>query len=151
MFYIKEYDEKYKDKINEFIISICVEEFEFYECKEELMKEDAASYIKDGGNFWFAVDEQDRVIGTVCIDKIDNKVAWLKRMYVNPEYRGTGLGQQLYNKALDFVKDNCFNRLELGTYERLRAAIKFYLKNGFEEIERIEENAEAKFFALNLI
>lgn len=129
MFLVKEYEEKYNKIINDFIISVYVNEFKHEEHREEIENQDNSIYTKCGGNFWIVTNEEDEVVGTIAIAKHDEKNAELKKLYVRKDYRKNGIAKQLYEVAIDFCKENSFQRIFLGTYNHLDAAIRFYLKN----------------------
>ena len=44
-------------------------------------------------------------------------------------------------------KDN-FNRIFLGTYDKLETAINFYLKRGFTQMKELDEDNGARYFEL---
>jgi len=128
MFLIKEYDDKYNKKINDFIISIYVEEFGFEQHRIELEQNDNSVYAKNGGQLLFAIDEEDNIVGTIALVKHDAQNVEIKKLYVKKDCRGKGLSKQLYEKALTICKNSGFKRIFLGTYDKLEIAIYFYLK-----------------------
>lgn len=140
MFYIKEYEQRYNEKINDFIISILVEEYGFEKYRQGLMNEDNSIYHKNGNCFWVAVNEYDEIVGTVALIQYDEKNVELKKLYVRKDYRGTGLSKMLYEKVINVCKMNTFERIFLGTYYELENAINFYLRRGFKQIEEFETN-----------
>lgn len=150
MYRIVEYKDKYNSKINDFVISIYVEEHGFEEHREIIKKDDNKIYCKSGGNLWIALDENGEIIGTIATYKHDDENIEIKRLYVRKDYRGKGLSKELYETAIKFCKNNSFKRVFLGTYERLETAIHFYLKKGFKEIVEKRENNGARFFELNI-
>jgi ribosomal protein S18 acetylase RimI-like enzyme len=52
---------------------------------------------------------------------------WLNHLYVLPEYQGNNIGKILLEKAMEESQ-----KLQLWTFQKNNAAIKFYEKNGFE-------------------
>lgn len=94
-------------------------------------------YQQNKGNFWVAILNEE-LIGTIAlIDFGDNKVA-LRKMFVKKEYRGIELAvaSKLFNTVLQWCCQNKIEGIYLGTIERLIAAIRFYKKNGFKEIDK---------------
>lgn len=136
MFIIKEFDEKYNKKINDFIISIYVEEFGFEQHRKELEENDNSVYVKNGGEVLFAIDENDNIIGTIALVKHNNQNVELKKFYVRSDYRGKGLSKELYQKALTICRNNGFQRIFLCTYDKLETAINFYLKRRLQRNKR---------------
>lgn len=149
MYKIKEFEDRYNEKVNDFIISIFVEEYGFEECRKELERQNNYEYIEKGGNLWIALDDEDNVIGTIALVKHNNEEVELKKLYVRKDYRGKGLSKELYSRVIDTTKENDFNRIFLGTYEKLETAINFYLRRGFKKIDELdEEESGARYFEL---
>jgi len=143
------YDEKYNSKINEFICNILINEFDFECFKEEILAENNKRFIENGGNFWLAVDDADNIIGTICLDIKENNIGELKKLYVQKQYRSKGLAHKLYDELIKFARDNKISKITLGTYNKLEAAVKFYIKKGFEQIKNDSEEKDAIYFMLN--
>jgi GNAT superfamily N-acetyltransferase len=93
---------------------------------------------KDGGRFWVAL-VNNRVIGTVAIRDMGQSVVKLNRMFVLTEYHGTGLGQDLYNTAIQFAKRQGFKKIILNTHHTMKRAHSFYEKNGFIKVGEEED------------
>lgn len=61
------------------------------------------------------------------------KVAILEDMVVHPAHRGSGIGGQLLDAAIEFCKTLGCARITLLTDRDNRAAIRFYSRKGFQE------------------
>ena len=142
---IIQYDSKYNNSINEFICKILVEEFEYEQFREEVLTADNTKFIENGGVFWIAIDEEKNIIGTICLDVKEDSIAELKKLYVEKEYRSKGLAHDLFENVMLYARSNEIPTIKLGTYEKLESAIKFYLKKGFCETHRIDDEV---YFAL---
>ena len=70
----------------------------------------------------------------------------LKRMYVVKEYRRLGIGENMLDTAVDFAKVIGYSRIVLDSSKYLQAARAFYLKNGFIDIARYNDNQRADIF-----
>jgi putative acetyltransferase len=80
---------------------------------------------------WVAIDK-DRLVGSVAIRFLDDvKTAELKRMYLQPEYRGRGLGRTLLNHAIRWAKDRGCQVVVLDTSTAMTAAQGLYESAGF--------------------
>lgn len=90
---------------------------------------------KGRGGFWVAVTTNDKVVGTVGIKEMDDTKAKLKRMFVSPHYRGTGIAQKLLDTAIASAKQAGFVTLELNTHLNMKRAHRFYEKNGFKKTD----------------
>lgn len=125
---IRSYEESYNKAINDFIISIYVEEFGFEEHREEIEKHNNEIYKKSDGKLWIALNEKNEIVGTIALLKHSDDNVELKKFYVRKDYRGQGVSKALYEKAIDMCKESGFKRIFLGTYARLETAIQFYIK-----------------------
>lgn len=94
-------------------------------------------YQRGYGNFWLALD-QGEVVGTIALVDIQNNQAALRKMFVKASHRGPTLGvsKQLLETLLSWCQDSEIIEIYLGTVDRLKAAHRFYEKNGFQEIEK---------------
>ena len=148
MYKIKEYEDKYNKNVNDFVISILVDEYGFEQFREGIKKLNNRDYITNRGKIWIAIADNDNVVGTIAVRKHNDKEAELNKFYVRKDYRGTGLSKELYNKVMDATKQKDFNRIFLGTYDKLETAINFYLKRGFAQMEDLYNEEGARYFEL---
>lgn len=95
------------------------------------------SYTNNGG--WFqVVVNKGSVIGTVGIYKITNEECELRKMYLDPEYQGLGIGKELMNNALIAGKELGFKIITLQTNSLLNKALPLYDKYGFIQNTDVE-------------
>lgn len=105
---------------------------------EEVLGNPEKYIIEPGGNIFF-VRENDRILGTVALMKMEEGVFELTKMAVSPDARGKNIGQQLMQFALDYAKKQGWERLIIYSNRKLENAIHIYKKFGFKEIP-IEQN-----------
>jgi GNAT superfamily N-acetyltransferase len=67
-------------------------------------------------------------------------------MYVLRDFRRLGLGQKLLDTAIDFARSVGYSRIVLDSSKALHAARALYLKNGFVDIARYNDNYRADVF-----
>jgi ribosomal protein S18 acetylase RimI-like enzyme len=67
-------------------------------------------------------------------------------MYVSSDFRQLGLGQKLLDIAIEFAKNIGYSRMVLDSSKMLYAARALYLKNGFVDIPRYNDNYRADVF-----
>ena len=151
------------DKVIKFISDIIVNEFKF---KLELDTLDSdiiaidKTYNKSNGScFWVAetvvndddysnTQQKQKIVGTTAVRNLKQfeSTCELKRMYVLRDFRRLGLGQKLLYTAIDFAKSVGYSRLVLDSSKILNAARALYLKNGFVDIDRYNDNYRADVF-----
>ena len=89
-------------------------------------------YDEQRDGLWVAtVDGQ--VEGSIVIDGIDahSEVAHLRWFIVSDSLRGHGVGQRLFDCALNHCREQGFRQVYLWTFEGLDAARKIYESGGF--------------------
>ncbi|MSP92823.1 MAG: GNAT family N-acetyltransferase [Myxococcales bacterium] len=89
------------------------------------------SYVEAGGMFWVALSQSGHVVGTCGVYPVAPATLELRKMYVEPELRGRGVGARLLAEAVAFARAHGTTRLVLDTTEQMKAAIAFYEMNGF--------------------
>ena len=90
--------------------------------EESLLNEDLfdirRNYFDRGDMFWLAIDENDRVVGSIGYSKTGNKTeAFLHRLFVKAEYKHKGIGTALLLMAEEYMKNNgiTVSKVHLGT------------------------------------
>lgn len=98
-------------------------------------------YFDNGGTFLVLVDDE-KVVGSGAIRRLNNDICELKRMWLLKEYRGRGLGMKMAQRLLDFAKNTGYKqvRLDLVDTQKQEQALKFYNKLGFYFIERYKDS-----------
>jgi len=94
-------------------------------------------YCNGKGNFWIATDNK-KLIGSIALIDIGNRQSALRKMFVHAAYRGKHIrtGQRLLDHVTGWCKQKGIDEIYLGTFDKLVAAQRFYVKNGFAEIEK---------------
>jgi len=72
-----------------------------------------------------------RAIGSGGLRAIDAEHGEIKRMYVDPAYRGTGVAADILHTLEDDARARGWTRLVLETGDRMLAAQRFYERNGY--------------------
>lgn len=115
-------------------------------------------YRPGGGNLWGAFDGE-QLVGTIAIKAIGHGAGALRKMFVREAYRGKeqGIAQQLLEHLLRHCTTENIRDIYLGTVAQMKAAHRFYERNGFRQIDaaalpayypRVE--VDVLFYHLNL-
>lgn len=97
--------------------------------------------------------EDEKIIGGVAVKTIDEKqkAAEMKRLYLAKEYQGRGYGGMLFEKAIDFCKENGFSKVYVDTRNDRDAAMHMIKKYGFRETKKYNDNHFSElYFELGL-
>jgi GNAT superfamily N-acetyltransferase len=130
---IVEYGDKYKEQIIAMIGGCMVDQgVHATACQvvEDDDLQDIPKKYSGRGKFWVAIDGE-KVVGTVGVREYEGDMAKLRRMFVQKEYRGTGLAKQLLGIALQFAKEMNYKKITLNTHVNMQRAHSFYKKNNF--------------------
>jgi putative acetyltransferase len=119
--------------------NLCFQNFE----KE--LDELPGKYVPPDGRLFLAI-ENDQAAGCVALRKIadgegDNKVSEMKRLYVRPTFRGTGLGRRLAEAIIQSAREIGYDNMRLDTLPgKMDRAIAMYRSFGFKNIEPYYNN-----------
>ena len=106
---------------------------------EEVLGKPEKYIIEPGGNIFF-VREDEKIIGTVALMKIEDGIFELTKMAVIPAAQGRNIGQKLMEHTLDFARRKGWKKLIIYSNRKLENAIHIYKKYGFKEIPIGENN-----------
>jgi putative acetyltransferase len=82
------------------------------------------------------------------------RAAEMKRLWVEPRFRGYGLGRGLVRAAIDWARSHECGAVALDTvHEAMPEANELYRSLGFQEIERFNDNplSGVRFYLLKLV
>ncbi len=82
----------------------------------------------------------DELVGCVAIKRLPDGSAELKRLYVRPSARGTGLGQTLAAAAVERARALGYTLIRLDTLPEMEAAQGIYASLGFVPTARYSDN-----------
>ena len=79
-------------------------------------------------------------LGCVAVRSWSDDICEMKRLYVAPDARGTGLGKELANASIAQARVLGYSRMRLDTLATMAAAQKMYMQIGFREISAYRHN-----------
>lgn len=124
--------------------SLCFQDFD-----SELAKL-PGDYVPPNGRLLLAYRD-GQPVGCAALHGLGDSIGEMKRLYVRPEARGTGLGRRLSEMVVDAAREAGYTRLRLDTIENLMpAAVALYRAQGFREIEPYRHNPIAGALYLEL-
>ena len=138
-----QYKEEYKQRV-----------FDFTDrCFEELGKEfepEGRHYfyndIEKSFEVFYCLLDEEKVIGTVALKKIDEYTVELKALYLDKSYRGQHLGSRLVKAVVDEAGKLGYKSIVLDSMSKYKDALRLYEKYGFKHTERFNDNIYADVF-----
>lgn len=97
----------------------------------EVLGDPERHIIDGGGHVLFAIDADERAIGTVALKRESDGVYELTKMVVAPEARGLGVGRKLMDGAIDVFRASGGTELFLESSTKLGPALALYESAGF--------------------
>jgi putative acetyltransferase len=87
-----------------------------------------------------ARDDAGQLVGSVAVKRLPDGAAELKRLYVRPPARGTGLGRTLAAAAIERARELGYATIRLDTLPRMESARRIYSSLGFAPSEPYSDN-----------
>ena len=84
--------------------------------------------------FFVAFGDDDEPLGCGGLRQLDPTEAEVKRMFVAPQHRGTGVSTAILRTLEAYGRDRGYTRLVLETGDQQPDAIRFYEREGYDRI-----------------
>ena len=95
--------------------------------------------------------EGNQSVGCAGFRCLEAGICEMKRLYVRPQWRGRGIGQQLAGMLIDAARNAGYSRMRLDTLNTMRSAIELYTSLGFRRIEAYYENPSDRAVFMELV
>src|SRR5271165_7124602 len=82
----------------------------------------------------------DKAVGIVAYRPVERSICEMKRLYVLPRFRGTGLGRLLVEELVRDARSRGYRRMVLDTLPSMRPAQAVYSSLGFQPIPAYYDN-----------
>ncbi|KMW58227.1 Histone acetyltransferase HPA2 [Candidatus Rhodobacter oscarellae] len=112
---------------------------------------DLPKMLPPKGRLLLASNPEGRLVGCGALVGIRADAAEMKRMYVRPEARGTGLGRRLFEMRIEEARRMGCTSIYADTARGNRAMLSMYERFGFRYIPRYPENANPPEFEPYLV
>ena len=111
-----------------------LKKFELYEDADNALLDFPEGYIQNGATIFLA-QINAFIVGTICVNPINNDTYEILKLAVIDDYKGFGIGNKLLKKGIDLCKHKNAETILLESSSKLRNALKLYEKFGFKHIE----------------
>ncbi len=120
-----------------------------------VVRDTAESFAHDfffaGSGFWLAesvLEAEPMLAGCIAMRPLPQcgSAAEIKRLYVRPAFRGTGVALALLSMLEAYAMDFGYDWLYLDSKDDLKAALRFYQRHGYEPCARYNANPQATVF-----
>ena len=94
---------------------------------------------------FFVAFDGEKPVGCGGLRELDSTEAEIKRMFVDPSSRGTGVSTALLARLEQFGRERGYRRLVLETGDQQPDAIRFYTREGYERIPNFGYYTDSAF------
>ena len=102
-------------------------------------------FCRPTGTFVVAYEE-GRPVGCGGVKRLDDHAAEIKRVYVAPEVRRTGVARRIVEHLENFARDTGYGVVRLDTGDQQPEALALYRASGYRAIADYNANPEASFW-----
>lgn len=127
------YEEKYKADFIEMNKKWISEMFAI-EAEDIREFENIEPTIKNGGNIFFALDENDNVMACCMIGPRDDGDWEIMKFAAKGMYAGKGAGNACLKACIEYAKEKGISRIIIVSNRKCEKALHLYRKNGFIEM-----------------
>jgi N-acetylglutamate synthase-like GNAT family acetyltransferase len=98
-------------------------------------------------DYFLCLFNEGAVIGTIAVNRMDEKKCELRSVYLLEKYQRKGLGSKMMQESIDYAREFGFHEMYLVTISNIsEKAIQMYKKFGFIETEPYKKTILADVF-----
>lgn len=127
------YNSKYKDVFIE-MNKAWISEMFVMEAEDERELGNIEPYIEEGGQIFFALDEEEKVMACCMIAPREDGDWEIMKFAARGMYTGTGAGSACLKACIDYAKELRLPKIIIVSNRMCTHAVHLYRKFGFEEI-----------------
>ena len=106
---------------------------------DEELRHLEGKYSPPGGRLILALEDGEAA-GCIALKGMDETRCELKRLYVRPAFRNSGLGRMLTEMIIAAAREAGYKEMLLDTLPFLQSAQRLYRRVGFREIEKYNDS-----------
>ncbi len=131
---IIDYEDKYQDDFRRLNLE-WLEQYNLVESHDLEVLDHPRENVIERGGFIFLLKEDDDIIGTAGLFKVNDSAYELIKMFVSPQYRGKKFGEVLLQHCISKAKELHVLKIILYSNSQLQTAIRMYENYGFKHID----------------
>lgn len=101
---------------------------------DEEIKEQTQEMINDTNSYHWMIKADDRIVGHVNLNRLDNEKTEMQIVIGEKEYWGKGIGQEASREVLRKAKDLNYQKIYIEVRPENTRAIRLYEKLGFRKL-----------------
>ena len=95
---------------------------------------------------WVVAYRRAKPVGCAALKRLDEHTAEIKRVYVAPEARGTGVARAILERLEQIAQDVGYTRLRMDTGARQPGSVALFNSSGYEQIADYNGNPVAAYW-----
>ncbi|ADL50821.1 GNAT family N-acetyltransferase [Clostridium cellulovorans] len=144
MYHIEQFEKKMQSQVTEFYEKCLPESGRLFD-PEGVHK--ALTEIEKNYDFFLCLFDGSIIIGTIAVNRLDEKKCELRSVYLLKEYHGKGLGTKMMKEAICYAKACGFHEMYLDTISSTsQRAIRMYQSYGFINTEKYKNTIRSDIF-----
>lgn len=122
---------------------------------DDIRRKYPGEHVPPLGGMFEAVCE-GKAAGCVALAQLEEGIAEMRTLFVRPEFRGSGTGRMLAERAMQEARERGYERMRLDTLDFMTGAHRLYRSLGFYDVATYREDipaalrAHIKFFECRL-